>query len=456
MRNLEHGKRIVTDNTRLATFRNGLALCAAIAVATASLSAQAAWTYDADAKTLSNGTYSFSAKVVTKTDPSNSQEVTGLEITGKPTAGSGDLDFTDVEKDTNYKLISFSYYGVEKFVDGISGCTKFVAPDLMQLGRQMFQDYTALAEVVVSDKLTTFPQYCFNEATALTKITPTAFPYVATVEQSVFCKTGIESISLPSVTTIKDYAFLNCQCLTGDLSFPLLETAGCQAFCYATKITSFSAPKLKQVEGQMFRGCSEITNIVVGADCQTNFANGCYSICPKLENITPAPVITSLSVSPFSTESQDTAYFKSNPLVIKVSGTTSISGSYMKNIPSLKHIEITCENIESVGAWAFQNIADDAEITWEGPAPTTIDDYAFYGDVNSKLKRKRLIVKGGDANLESWKSSTYFSELTEDDKTGKLSADYQEAKKLGRVKGRIGSYLWLVKGETSGLMIIIR
>ena len=453
MRNFEHGKRIVTDNTRLATFRNGFALCAAIAVATVSLSAQAGWTYADGVLSNSENGYSFPAKVVTMTDPSNSQEVKGLEITGKPTAGSGDLDFTDIE---NYKLISFSYYGVEKFIDGISGCTKFVAPDLMQLGRQMFQEYTALAEVVVSDKLTTFPQYCFNGASALAKITPTAFPHVTTVEQSVFCQTRIESISLPSVTTIKDYAFLNCQSLTGDLSFPLLETAGWQSFCYATKITSFSAPKLRQVEGQMLRGCSEITNIVVGADCQTNFANGCYSICPKLENITPAPVITSLSVSPFDTESQDTAYFKSNPLVIKVSGTTSISGSYMKHIPSLKYIEITCENIESVGAWAFQNIADDAEITWEGPAPTTIDDYAFYGDVNSTLKRKRLIVKGGDANLASWKSSAYFSELTEDDKTGKLSADYQEAKKLGRVKGRIGSYLWLVKGGTSGLMIIIR
>ena len=196
---------------------------------------------------------------------------------------------------------------------------------------------------------------------------------------------------------------------------------------------------------------------MLGAGCTADgLKNKAYANCPKLENITPALVITSLSVSPFSTESQDTAYFKSNPLVIKVSGTTSISGSYMKNIPSLKYIEITCENIESVGAWAFQTIAADAEITWEGPAPATIDDCAFYGDVNSTLKRKRLIVKGGDANLESWKASTYFSELTEDDKTGKLSADYQEAKKLGRVEGRIGSYLWLVKGWTSGMMILIR
>ena len=92
MRNLEHEKRIAMDNTRLATFRNGLALCAAIAVATVSLSAQAGWTYaDGVLSNSSENGYSFPAKVVTMTDPSNSQEVTGLEITGKPTAGSGEI-----------------------------------------------------------------------------------------------------------------------------------------------------------------------------------------------------------------------------------------------------------------------------------------------------------------------------------------------------------------------------
>ena len=421
------------------------------AVILGSIGVQAAWVYDSTAGTLSDGNYSFPVKVVSLADPASAagEKISGLEISGDATAGSGDLDFTSVETDTGYKVISIVYWDHAKILKNVTDCTRFIAPDLMQLGRASFQGYTALTEIVVSDKLTEIPYYCLNGTTGLKKITPETFPYVTKVGQGAIGSSAIETISFPNVTTIEREAFRSSK-VTGDLSFPLLETAGDNAFLSATKITSVSAPKLNQTSLSLFAYCSELTNLVLGAGCRTGLASQSYANCPKLENITPAPVITSTSANPFVAET-DTAYFKNNPFVMEGDAITSLDSCFMRQIPSLKYIEIKCSQITSIGSYVFAAIANDAEIRWEGPAPTTIHNFAFG---SSTSPRKRLIVSGGEANIESWKAATYFNELTSAQKT---SEDYLAAKKLGRVVGTIGTYgyLWLIDGR-AGLCIRIQ
>ena len=445
MKNLEHEKRIVTENTRLATFRNGLALCAAIAVATASLTAQAAWTYDAEAKTLLDGNYSFPVKEVSIADPASAtgEKISGLEISGDATAGSGDLDFTSVETDTGYKVISIVYWDHANILKNVTDCTRFIAPDLMQLGRASFQKYTALTEIVVSDKLTEIPYYCLNGTTGLTKITPETFPYVTKVGPGALGGSAIEAISLPNVMTIEREAFRSSK-VTGDLSFPLLETAGDNAFYGATKITSVSAPKLNQTAASLFSGCSELTNLVLGAGCRTGLASQSYANCPKLENITPAPVITSTSANPFVAE-KDTVYFKNNPFVMEGDAITELGTCFMRQVPSLKSIEIRCDKLAKLGSYVFAAIADGAEILWNGAAPTEINELAFSG--NSDV-RKKIILKQADS-ADGWKSLSNFKAVSDSDKN---RADYPGKSTLGVINGNV----WLVKGWTSGLMILIR
>ena len=447
MKNLEHEKRIVTENTRLATFRNGLALCAAIAVATASLTAQAAWTYDAEAKTLLDGNYSFPVKEVSIADPASAtgEKISGLEISGDATAGSGDLDFTSVETDTGYKVISIVYWDHANILTNVTDCTRFIAPDLMQLGRASFQDYTALTEIVVSDKLTEIPYRCLNGTTGLTKITPETFPYVTKVGQGALQGSSIEAISLPNVKQIDGYAFQNFKGLVGDLSFPQLETAGDQAFYGATKITSVSAPKLNQTAASLFFECSELTNLVLGAGCTADgLKNKAYANCPKLENITPAPVIASVQTNPFVGET-DTAYFKNNPFVMEGDAITELETCFMRQVPSLKSIEIRCDKLAKLGSYVFAAIADGAEILWDGAAPTEVHEWAFNG--NSDV-RKKIILKQADS-ADGWKSLSNFKAVSDSDKN---RADYPGKSTLGVINGNV----WLVKGWTSGLMILIR
>lgn len=449
MMNLELEKRIVTENTRLATFRNGFALCAAIAVATASLTAQAGWTYDAEAGTLSNSEngYSFPVVKVSIADPASAtdEKISGLQIEGQATGGSGDLDFTSVEKDTGYKLISIREYDHPKILNGIEGCTKFIAPDLMQLGRQAFQDYTALTEIVVSDKLTKIPYYSLNGTTGLKKITPSEFPYVTEVGQGALQSSSIEAISLPNVKKIDGYAFQSFKGLVGDLSFPQLETAGDQAFYGATKITSVSAPKLNQTSASLFASCSELTNLVLGAGCKTDgLKNKAYATCLKLENITPAPVITNVTANPFVGET-DTAYFKNNPFVMEGDAITELETCFMRQVPSLKNIEIRCDKLAKLGSYVFASIADGAEILWDGAAPTDVHEWAFTG--NSDV-RKKIILKQADS-ADGWKSLSNFKAVSDSDKN---RADYPGKSTLGVINGNV----WLVKGWTSGMMILIR
>ena len=412
------------------------------AVILGSIGVQAAWTYNSEAGTLSDGNYSFPVKVVSLADPASAtgEKISGLEISGDATEGSGDLDFTSVETDTGYKVISIVYWDHAKILKNITDCTKFIAPDLMQLGRASFQGYTALTEIVVSDKLTEIPYYCLNGTTGLTKITPSTFPYVTKVGQGAIGSSAIETIGFPNVTTIEREAFRSSK-VTGDLSFPELTSAGKFSF-RNTKITSFSAPKLTQVTEYLLQGNPELTTVVVGDLCWSNFVGGCYANCPKLESITPKPVLTKAGpVNPF--DGNNTAYFAKYPLVFMGDNITSIPGSFMKYCSALKYIEFHCDKLTTIGTWAFQSIADGAEILWDGAAPTTLDS-AFAGNTGN---RKKIILKGGKG-IDDWKALSYYKEVSD---TDKKRDDYPGKKAIGVINGNV----WLIDGR-QGLCIRIQ
>ena len=376
------------------------AVVAAVVLGSIGFEAQATWVYANGSLTNEENGYVLSTVQLTLTD-GDGNNVTGLRVHQIVTQGSGDIDFTGFVTEKGLRVISTTITW-----SSAPELRRFIAPDALEVG----------------------PWAAFKDAPLL------------------------EEISFPKVVTLAGAAFQGCTNLKCAVELPAVKTIDKWAF-KGSAITSFSAPKLEKVNETLLGECSELTTVVVGPLCATNFASGCYANCPKLASITPAPIITSENcTSPFN--EKNTAYFSANPLLIKGDGVKKIPNSYLKNVPELKWIEVACNNIETVEAWAFQGIAADAEIRWEGLMPTTFSDVAFYGDVKTALKRKRLIVLGDEKNIASWKASTYFKELTEDDKTGTFSADYLEAKKFGRVVGTL-TYMWLIDGR-QGLCIRIQ
>ena len=268
------------------------------AVIWGSIEAQATWTYSTTSSsgegTLSNSDYTFNVKLVTLDDPSSSgTTVSGLQITGLATAGTGEtIDFTSAKADAGYDVISFADgNNVYKFLNN-APCKTLIAPAMMDLGRMTFRENKVLESITVSDKITTFGYYVFENASNLKTFSPTRLPYITKLTNSnaqnalyktavtgdfefpnltnleasqIFYGTSITSVKMPQIQKICEHAFRDCKKLTGDFKFDNLESVGNCAFMGCNLITSFDAPKAI-VKEYAFSGCSSLTNIVVSKE----------------------------------------------------------------------------------------------------------------------------------------------------------------------------------------------
>ena len=273
---------------------------------------QAAWTYDKDAGTLSDGDYTFNVKVVSIEDPSASgTSVEGLQITGTKVVGAGTtIDFTSAKTDAaNSDVISIS---APQFLNK-TPCTTFVAPAVMSLGQQAFRGNTTIEDVTVSDKITTFGDLTFHSASNLKTFSPTRlpniveitgeafhgakaltgdfdFPNMTKIENQVFYETSITSVKMPKIQVIGDFVFRNCSKLTGDFKFDSLVSLGYCAFMGCSLITSFVAPDaVLNSRGYEFSGCSSLTNIVVSKELTVigrNTFEGCKVTSFDFPNVT--------------------------------------------------------------------------------------------------------------------------------------------------------------------------
>lgn len=112
-------------------------------------------------------------------------------------------------------------------------------------------------------------------------------PTNAFYNSSIGGKISLTSVTLPlSITSIGNYAFQNCNGLTGALNIPSLVTnIGYVAFYFCTKLTSVNLPaSLTTIGGQAFNGCT-ITSITIPTAVST-IGNGAFTYCNNLTGIT--------------------------------------------------------------------------------------------------------------------------------------------------------------------------
>ena len=473
----------------------GAAMVAAVLMGSIGFEAQAKWVYDADAKTLSDGNYSFPVRLQTGTtgnkaltDPATGELVSGLNITGVPTTGSGDLDFTSVEADTGYKVIEIDAIQV---VNSITDCKKVTAPDVMKLYRQTFGNNTAIEELVISDKITSFPYYCFAGASNLKKITPTEFPYVTEqkdqnafngakslegelsfpnlvkVGSSAFCGcAGLTKVSMPQVQVIGEGVF-NGSGLMGDLEYPELKSIGSLAFNGVSGMTSFAASKLEVIGSYAFKNCSGMTNFIaaavtnvgasafnwcsavtkirLGPDCAENYGNNVYNDCSNLVDLEPMPSLRNIENNlkdPLLACSSLTCAIE-----VTSSGEISSLGQYwMRDLYCVTSVTIRAKQVVSVSAGAMRNLGKNmgsvAVIYWNTEkAPTSFNtSYGTFEHGSSGWNR--IIVKN---DIEGWKALSSFvdaSTLAAKDSTDR--ADWPGKKTIGKLGN-----VWLVEASPS-------
>lgn len=93
---------------------------------------------------------------------------------------------------------------------------------------------------------------------------------------------NLSTVSMPSCTQIKQYAFNNCKKLTS-VNFPACTTVGTNAFALCTSITTASFPVCTKVEMSGFAQCSKLTD--VNLPVCSSLANYAFARCSALTNI---------------------------------------------------------------------------------------------------------------------------------------------------------------------------
>lgn len=222
---------------------------------------RAAWIYDSIGKTLSDGNWTLKV-----TESSGNLTVTGV------TAGSGLLDFSDVESDTNGKRVMA--IGRDAFSSNAS-VTSLIGRDIVSLGRQAFYKATALEEVHVSPDVAAIDYACFMNCSALRVFEPT---------------------EMPQVTMLYGYVFSGCKVLADDFSFPNLTRINGRTAFSGASITSVRMTNCYDI-GTMetFSGCAALTNAEFSS-ALVSIGNTTFYNCKALRSVAPTTLADCASI----------------------------------------------------------------------------------------------------------------------------------------------------------------
>ena len=222
------------------------------------ISANAAFTYDSAANTLTDGTWTFTATLVKNT--TDKLDVTG---TNGSFAGSGEstIDLTAITDSDGkvYEAVSFS--GVPSA--GAKYVTAFIAPKCEMIGAGSFRDNcTSLKKVELSSQSEqlNLKDRAFWGCSKLEEFIPSTLN-VSSISIGCFygCSSLSGELSLPKCTGIADSAFRGCGKITS-VSMPHVVKVGTYAFANCTSLeTVITSEALKEIPMAAFSGCRSLS-----------------------------------------------------------------------------------------------------------------------------------------------------------------------------------------------------
>lgn len=368
------------------------------------LSASAEWTYDATAKTLSDGNWTFVVEIVGR----------GTQMNVKTfQQGSGDLDMSDLydyPSSPTVPLLSFpakffmnkSDLGAVTFPDTITvvpsgmfessslveftglsvkqvsgasfkGCKKLVKVtfgDNFSVidGENSFSGCSALTTIVPNElKVTRCGRYCFSGTDSLTDCPN--FTVLTNVPSYMFNASAITDLRFPVATNIAGYAFVNCTNLV-DVTLPAAQSIGGNVFSGCTALKSLVGTNIVSLGSAFYdtkKGSCPLTNVVVSADFR-DFAGSVFRACKTLTSFSPSelPNVVKVSQQVFWGATGITNIFFSFPHVkVLVTGAFQESGVRFVDLPE----------VEEIGEDAFKNSKLTGDVTL--PCLTNVAKNAF-------------------------------------------------------------------------------
>ena len=278
------------------------------------------------------------------------------------------VSFVNTELYLNNQLVTSLVipYGITEIKDytffGCGSLTNVTIPDsVTSIGKWVFYLCKSMKNVTIGDGVTSIGEYAFPTVPSLTNV------YISDIvawcnitfgntdanplyfAKNLYLNNGlVTNLHIPDgVTSIKDYAFYDCNSLTSITIPDSVTTIGDMAFDNCTSLKSIVIGNgVTSIENFAFRGCISLTSIII-PNSVTSMGALPFSGCTSLLSVTIG------------------------------NGVKSIGDDMFKNFTSLTSVTLG-NGIESIGNYAFSGCKALTSITL-GNGVESIGNYAFAG-----------------------------------------------------------------------------
>ncbi len=242
----------------------------------------------------------------------------------------------------------------------------------VDLSTEMFAYCSALQTVIIPDKVPSIGVNTFRGCTSLESVT--IGRNVATIGTTAFydCK-KLQTVNMQNtcLNTISGQAFGNCSALTG-ITFPeTLTTIGGEAFKNCTSLAHVSlSSNITSLGEGIFNSCTALQSVTFDEDFSIGIPKSMFYACTALQTVNIPDNVTSIGLY---------AFYKTNLSSVAVgSGVTSIGAEAFRDCANLKSVDLSrSTSLTTIGASAFSPCRS---LTGEVIVPdnvTSIGEYAF-------------------------------------------------------------------------------
>lgn len=289
------------------------------------------------------------------------------------TVVSGDLYFTSSSASYGGDLLRRSTspsYADRAYQNAL---TKIEIGTNVTIAQSAFQNYYALAEVTLSEGVTSIGKQAFQGCYMLTKISiPNS---ITSIADNAFANcTSLKFLSTPkTMTTLGSNVFQYCHSLTHLSLGRGLETLSASAIFYCYSLTSITVPDTVTTVGSRAFGNGYSLTTIILPDSVTSLADNVFNGCYSLSHLTIPNTLTMFKDNTFS-------YCYSLESIDIPNTVTSLGASVFASCYTLKNITIP-DGVTSIGSNAFSSCYSLKEI----PLPNelnTLNTYTFGGCYN--------------------------------------------------------------------------
>lgn len=266
---------------------------------------------------------------------------------------------------------------------GDNTITKVVLPEgIEKINSYAFANLTALEEIVLPSTLESIEYGAFYGCSSLQKITFSGENNLKIISQNAFEGCDLrDTLALPSICVISDYAFAGNQNLEGIELGDTLLSVGQYAFagCADLENVSIAAPKVKY-GAYAFTGCKSLKEFYVNSAV---LPEGMFYECEKLEKVTVGPDVNDIgvfafrdtAVKTFEIDAGNTTYkVQTADYILSANGKTLIAVS-PKMTETFDSSDIGGAAVTVIGKGAFSHNQKLTAVTL--PEVTVIGEYGL-------------------------------------------------------------------------------